>query len=129
MMLCGDVVALALEFLNVLCTIYLFVIPLAIPRLLVSFSSSHSFSQGSVEEEVTMMVQTVLHILLDCFVNLSDRMEKYSNTIGHCVSVIMALFELMAPKHYHVLRNSLLHGHIPNINLEVREGEGLKKCM
>ena len=67
-----------------------------------------------------MMMQSVLHVLLDCFVNLSDRMEKHSNTVGLCVSVIMALFELMAPKHYNVLRNSLLHDKIPNINLEVR---------
>ena len=67
-----------------------------------------------------MMVQTVLHVLLESFVNLSERMEKYSNTVGHCVSVIMALFELMAPKHYHLLRNGLVQGNIPNINLEVR---------
>ena len=76
--------------------------------------------QESVEEEVTMMMQTVLHVLLDCFVNLSDRMDKHANSVGHCVAVIMATFELMSPKHYHVLRNSLLHGVVTNINLEVR---------
>lgn len=78
-------------------------------------------TQDSVEEEVTMMVQTVLHVLLECFMELCDRMEKYTNTIGHCVSVIMSLFELMAPKHYHLLRNSLHQEKIPNINLEVRK--------
>ena len=65
------------------------------------------------------MVQTVLHVLLECFVKLSERMEKYAQTVGHCVSVIMALFELMMPLHYHVLRNSLQQGTIPGIDLEV----------
>lgn len=74
------------------------------------------------------MMQSVLHVLLDCFVNLSDRMEKYASTVGHCVAVIMAVFELMSPKHYNVLRNSLLQGMVQNINLEVR-GEGGRERM
>lgn len=78
----------------------------------------HDQESDSVEEEVTMMVHSVLHILLESFVSLSERMDKYGNIVGHCVSVIMALFELMAPKHYNQLRNSLVQGNIPNINLE-----------
>ena len=75
-----------------------------------------------------MMVQTVLHVLLECFMELCDRMDKYANTIGHCVSVIMALFELMVPKHYHILRNSLQQGKIPDINLEVRKDRCFSIC-
>lgn len=75
------------------------------------------------------MVKTVLHVLLECFMELCDRMEKYSNTVGHCVSVIMALFELMAPRHYHLLRNSLHSGEIPNIDLEVCKGEKRERIL
>lgn len=78
----------------------------------------HDQEADLVEEEVTTMVQTVLHVLLECFVNLSERIEKHTNTVGYCVSVIMAMFELMAPKHYHLLRNGLASGQIPNIDLE-----------
>ena len=77
-----------------------------------------------MEEEVATMVQTVLHVLLECFVNLSERIEKHANTVGYCVSVIMAMFELMAPKHYHLLRNGLASGQIPNIDLEVGSWSG-----
>ncbi len=76
-----------------------------------------------------MMIQKVLHVLLECFINLSDRKEKYAQTIGNCVSVIMSLFELMLPKHYHMLRNTLLDVS-SSINLEVTQLQGaMGACM
>ena len=66
------------------------------------------------------MVQSVLHVLLECFTNLTDRTEKHSVAMGHCVSVMMGLFELMMPRHYQELRKSLLGSAIPGVDLGVR---------
>ena len=71
-----------------------------------------------MDEEVTVMVHLTLHVLLDCFINISHQ-EKMANTVGYLVSAIIAVFELMTPKHYQIFRNSLLEDKVGDIALDV----------
>jgi len=66
------------------------------------------------------VVHRMLHVLLDCFINLTqERVEKLISTVGHLVTSIIAVFELMTPRHYQIFRNSLMEGKVGDIGLDV----------
>ena len=54
------------------------------------------------------MVQSVLHVLLECFTNPTDIVKRNPQILGSHVAVIMALFELIMSGHHQELCKSLL---------------------
>ncbi|XP_064383161.1 dedicator of cytokinesis protein 1-like [Halichondria panicea] len=68
----------------------------------------HDQDPALVDEEVNVVVQSMLHTLLECFTSLTERMDKVPPTVGHCVVVLMAVLEQMTPRHYQQLRLSLM---------------------
>ena len=84
--------------------------------------------QVTVDTEVCMLTTEMLHVLFKCFMELTSgaKREKVSLVVsvgappthsdlpsidpsslqGHCVANMLALLELMSPRHYQVLRAS-----------------------
>ena len=83
--------------------------------------------QATVDTEVRLLTTEMLHLLLRCFMELTGGAKKekpalivsttqysimvhscqwYVSCQGHCVANMLALLELMTPRHYQVLRAS-----------------------
>lgn len=66
----------------------------------------HNHDPSAVDEEVGMVVDSLLLVLLECFTALAGHSDKIPPTLGLCVSVLMALFEHMTPRHYQMFRQT-----------------------
>jgi hypothetical protein len=67
----------------------------------------HKQDSVTVDTEVCMLTTDMLHVLFKCFMELTTGAKKEKvSLVGHCVANMLALLELMSPRHYQVLRAS-----------------------